>query len=145
MSTYSVQKYKRHWCVLNSADPEWKRNFDRKGEAIAAIPKFENEDKHIARLFAMQESGTYEWTPSELQEINRFAHAIKLGETRLTLSGRKTVEEIGRKEHTDDTRAVASWHALGPVMGPGKQICAEIAWRQAARIEAFRRAGLTLG
>lgn len=142
--SYSVQKDGHKWIVLNSADSEYRRYFARKKDALEAIPNFEKEDRHVARLFAMQESGVYEWTPEESTEIDKLAEAIRNKEVRPTFSGKQTVEEISRKEQVSDSRTVASWHALGPVSGHGKQICAEIAWRQKARLEAFERAGLAL-
>lgn len=142
--SYSVQKDGHKWIVLNSNDPEYRRYYIRKKDALEAIPEFEKEDRHVSRLFAMQESGIYEWAAQENTEIDRLAEAIRNKETRPTFSGKQTMEEISRKEHVSDARIVASWHALGPVSGHGKQICAEIAWRQQARQEAFKRAGLTL-
>lgn len=86
---------------------------------------------------------------SDREEIIAYAAALKTN----IINGRpyanpfrqfQTLAEAGQHEHERDARTIAEWHGFGFPSPYGCQVCLELEHRRAARVEAFRLAGLTL-
>ena len=139
----TVQKSGRYWTVLGPG--EQMRGYSKtKRQSLERLSEFEKQDAHEARLLAMDAAGVWTFTGTEQAEIGQLAEALRTQVTRRTLSGIQTIEAISRKEQVSDVHTIDQWHALGPVSGHGKLVCAELRFLMAARRLAFEQAGLVL-
>lgn len=84
-----------------------------------------------------ERTGELFYSARHKQEFDAYVIALKSGETRYTFGGPKTYEQIGREEHAKDL------HALATEMYAIKHT-KELLWKCAARVEAFKAAGLEL-
>lgn len=84
-----------------------------------------------------QRTGEIFYSDRHRQQFAEYVAVLKSGETRHTFGGLKTYEQIGREEHAKDI------HAILTDMYSAKH-ARSLLWKCAARVEAFKAAGLDL-
>lgn len=84
-----------------------------------------------------QRTGEMFYSDRHREQFNELVAVLKSGETRHTFAGKQTYEQIQREEHKKDC------HALMTDMYAAKHT-RELMWKCAARVEAFKAAGLEL-
>lgn len=143
-ATYAVVKQDKRWIVTKDGEPvkhylsEYPTTHQRKKDAVARIEQLQVRDAWTALLFEQDATGVYIWTPEEEKQINEYAAALKVNETRWTFNGPDTLQNIARNQHLQDEDALTKeWRDT-------KRTHAEKRRVRAARVEAFKRAGLTL-
>jgi hypothetical protein len=142
---YSVAKNYRSWAVLKDGEMvEGHKYHPRKRDALAAIPQIQARAEYEARVLAEDLDGI-SWTPEEEQNINEYAEVLRENPEKFTFVGRRRIVDIARTDHDSDARTIEQ-HLMqpGPQNNWSKLVCAEVRRRRAARVEAFKRAGLDL-
>lgn len=132
----------RGWSVLKGGQVvEGHYCHKRKRDAIAAIEDLIAYDKWLEKLLAEDRAGTYTWSEDEEKQINEFAELLKANEERWTFCGKFPIQKLARDRHKKDaedlTTDKSNW------VEPDR-FFAETRRRMAARVEAFKRAGVEL-
>ena len=146
MPAATLAKHGNKWIVSYPGRfGERSSRFKTKRDAQAALIEIEKQADWEARLLAMDATGQYTLTPEQDAETDALAAALRENRTRKTFSGEQTFQESARKEHDSDARIIESWQAFQPTISEhGQLVCAELRLRRFARVEAFKRAGLSL-
>lgn len=142
---YAVVKHDKRWIVTKDGEPvKWSagdhypQTHQRKRDAVEYIGKLKVGDAWTALLFAQDATGVYVWTPEEEKQINDYAVVLKVNATRWNFFGQQPAQDIARDQHVKDAEALdKQWIDT-------KRTHAEKRRVMAARVEAFKRAGVVL-
>jgi len=134
------------WMVVKDGIPlEWDRgskgypmHFPSRKEAQAEIDKDIAWDAYLERLYEQDATG-YVWTADEQRQIDEYAVVLKANGESWTFCGKFTAQVIARHQHQKDADVLKSDSWIDP-----KRIHAEKRRVMAARVEAFKRAGIEL-
>lgn len=97
------------------------------------------------RLMIQDASGEYVWSADELQQIETLVMALKENRMFRVFGGEVSILDRSIKEHDSDAKTIVSWsHDWFKTSVHGKLVCAELRRRMAARIKAFKLAGLSV-
>ena len=139
---YTVAKNGNRWAVLKDGQPlenhTWHR---RKRDASEAIPKIIARAEYEARILAQDKTGIV-WSEDELRQMDEYVEVLKKNETRFTMAGRHTVQDIAIQAFHDDARLLEGYRDFHDCWDSING--AEIRRRRAALIEIFRRIGIHL-
>lgn len=122
--------------TMGSHFPE---TFKNRKEAQVKMQVDIAHDAYLARLFTQDIATVRTWTPAEQKEIEDYAAVLSANEECWTFHGKRTAQFIARHQHETDTKDISHDHWVNP-----KRFHAEKRRVMAARVEAFKRAGLTL-
>jgi hypothetical protein len=144
-------KEAKRWAILQDGELiRGSRPYDHpdsyyktKKDATARMEARIERDGYEAKTLAEDKSG-HIWTEEEAKQIAEYAALLLENKTQNSLWGQTTPQEHGRKQHFDEIRTITSHYGLGEPGDWGNMVCAEIRRRCAARVEAFRQAGLVL-
>ena len=133
------------WMVLKNGEPlkhsphnHYHQNFSSKRLAQIAADKDAEWDAYAGVVATDDASGEYHWTPEELEQIASLTLSLKLNEEKWTFNGKARFVDISRGHQAKDAEdsQKTNWtNALYP---------AQLRRQMAARVEAFRRAGIEL-
>src|SRR5262249_40401237 len=132
------------WMVLKDGQPYAREGskgyymrFNTRKSAQEEIDKDVAWDAYLARLYEQDRSGVYVWTVEEELELDAYAAVLKANELRWTFFGKFPIQVVARQQHERDAKNLQSdsW-------ADAKRVHAEKRRVMAARVEAFRRAGL---
>lgn len=132
------------WMVLKNGDPYesakgYPMHFRNRREAQEEIDKDIAHDAYLAQLYEQDAAAVRAWTAEQEREIDEYAEVLRVNAESWTFWGKYPAREIARRQHERDARDLASNSWIDP-----RRIHAEKRRAMAARVEAFRRAGLEL-
>lgn len=147
-SKYTVVKddYRR-WSILRDGQPIIGENgiarhkYSRKRDALEEIPLIVAAVEYEALCGAQDAAGVFVWTTNEEEQIADYVKALKVNATRWYMSGQMTLQEAGRVQHAKEQEVLdgprENW------LNPDRYF-REKRRTMAARIEAYKRAGIEL-
>lgn len=115
------------------------RSFPTRKAAQAEIDKDIVWDAYVVRLFEQDAAGVYEWNADENEEIEKFAQRLRENPEQWTFNGPARFVAIARRQHEKDAEDLEKDDWID-----AKRFHAEKRRTRAARVEAFKRAGVEL-
>jgi hypothetical protein len=110
-------------------------------DAAERIAQWERFDIWLAKMFEQDFNRVYEWDADEEKQIEAYAVELRANALRYSFAagGRTSVQDLGRRQHRIDADMLRrrDWLDAG-------RLHVEKRRTMAARIEAFKRAGVTL-
>jgi hypothetical protein len=125
--------------VMNHHNCLYVEKFSTRKDAQKRIDDDIAGDAYLVRLHEQDTAAVRTWTPEEKKEISDFAVILTANEERFTFHGKLSIQAISRGRHVKDAKDLATNHWIDP-----KRLHAELRRNMAARVEAFKCAGLTL-